>query len=250
MKEKSDIFERFRNSFTNMQGHFHILEQQVPVERQMEYFKYLDQLRKEKRGLTDEEYQMYITNLSDEETTTERKKYILSALATSGEVRAFRILEKYAENPDTDVTDWAYMALMEIRIRLESELSEEKQIYVSTGLGGKGEKLRFYVLLLASENKPFEKYQRQVIEREFEYALPKEDCEIEKLNIQDVYVELVFLIPVRSNLKAILDNIIFECNQYGDFLSKLFTATNVKELSQQEVDEILEKKYGNSKTSD
>lgn len=250
MKEKNDIFERFRNSFSNMQGHFHILEQRVPVELQMEYFKYSEQLRKEKSDLTDEAYQMYINNLSDRETTTERKKYVLSALATSSEVKAYRLLEKYVEHPDPDVSDWAYMALMESRISLESELSEEKQIYISTGLGGKGEKLRFYVLLLAAENKPFKEYQRQTIEREFEYYLSKEECEIEELKIEDLYVELVFLIPVRSNLKAILDNVICECNQYGNFLSKSFTVTNVKELDQTEITEILEKKYGDNKTGD
>lgn len=241
MKEKNDIFERFRNSFTTMQGHFHILEQRVPVELQIEYFKYSEQIRKEKKGLTDDEYQIYVNNLSDRETTTERKKYVLSSLATSSDVKAYRLLEKYVQEPDPDVTDWAYMALMESRISLESELSEEKQIYISTGLGGRGQKLRFYTLLIGSENKPFEEYQRRIIEREFEYYLPKEECEIEQLNIQDLYVELVFLIPVRNNLKAILDNVISECNQYGDFLSKSFTVTNVKELSQEEITDILDK---------
>ncbi|MCD7938197.1 MAG: hypothetical protein LUG98_15175 [Tannerellaceae bacterium] len=250
MKEKSDIFERFRNSFSNMQGHFHILEQRVPVELQMEYFKYSEQLRKEKEEITDRDYTIYIENLSDRETTTERKKYVLSSLAASHDVRAYRVLEQYVQDPDPDVTDWAYMALMESRISLESELSEEKQIYISTGLGGRGEKLRFYVLMLASEDKPFEEYQRQIIEREFAYYLPKDDCEIEEVRIHDQYVELIFLVPVRINLKAILDNVIAECNQYGNFLSNTFTVTNVKELAQDEIDEILGKKYGNHPAGD
>jgi len=129
-------------------------------------------------------------------------------------------------------------------------MSDEKQIYISTGLGGKGEKLRFYVLMLATEDKPFEEYQRQVVEREFAYYLPKSDCEIERLTFGERYVELVFLVPVRSDLKAILDNIISECNQYGNFISNTFTVTNVKELDPEEITEILAKKYGDGKTSD
>lgn len=251
MREKGDIFERFRNSFASMQGCFHILEQRVPVEVQMEYFKYSEQLRKDGFPMTDSEYEVYIDNLADRETTTERKKYVLSSLATSNEVRAYRALQKYVENPDPDVTDWAYMALMESRISLESEMSDEKQIYISTGLGGKGEKLRFFVLMLATENKPFELYQRQVVEREFAYYMPKSDCEIERLTFGEQYVELVFLIPVRADLKAILDNIIGECNQYGNFIANTFTVTNVKELDAEEIAEILEKKYeDDSKTSD
>ena len=233
-----------------MDGHFHILEQRVPVELQMEYFKYSEQVRKEraKPDLNDMDYTAFRESLSNPESTTDYKKYILSMLATSREVKAYRMLEDYVQHPDEDVSNWAYMALMESRISLESELSDEKQIYISTGLGGKGEKLRFYVLMLSRDRKPFLEYQRKVIEREFAYFLPKADCEIERLTIGEQYVELVFLIPVRADIKLTLDKVINECNQYGDFLSDIFTITNVKELTEQEVTDIINKN-GNSKTS-
>lgn len=250
MKEEGDVFKRFRDSFSKMDGHFHILEQRVPVELQMEYFKYSEQVRKEraKPDLNDMDYTAFRESLSNPESTTDYKKYILSMLATSREVKAYRMLEDYVQHPDEDVSNWAYMALMESRISLESELSDEKQIYISTGLGGKGEKLRFYVLMLSRDRKPFLEYQRKVIEREFAYFLPKADCEIERLTIGEQYVELVFLIPVRADIKLTLDKVINECNQYGDFLSDIFTITNVKELTEQEVTDIINKN-GNSKTS-
>ena len=250
MKEEGDVFKKFRDSFSKMDGHFHILGQRVPVELQMEYFKYSDQVRKEKAktDLNDMDYIAFRESLSNPESTTDYKKYILSMLATSREVKAYRMLEDYVQHPDEDVSDWAYMALMESRIALESELSDEKQIYISTGLGGKGEKLRFYVLMLSRDRVPFQEYQRKVIEREFAYFLPKADCEIERLTIGEQYVELVFLIPVRANIKLTLDKVINECNQYGDFLSDRFTITNVKELTGQEVTDIINKN-GNSKTS-
>ncbi|WP_320981125.1 hypothetical protein [Parabacteroides goldsteinii] len=250
MKEEGDVFKKFRDSFSKMDGHFHILEQRVPVELQMEYFKYSEQVRKEraKPDLNDMDYTAFRESLSNPESTTDYKKYILSMLATSREVKAYRMLEDYVQHPDEDVSNWAYMALMESRISLESELSDEKQIYISTGLGGKGEKLRFYVLMLSRDRKPFQEYQRKVIEREFAYFLPKADCEIERLTIGEQYVELVFLIPVRADIKLTLDKVINECNQYGDFLSDIFTITNVKELTEQEVTDIINKN-GNSKTS-
>lgn len=249
-KEKGDVFERFRESFNKMDGHFHVLEQRVPIELQMEYFKYSEQVRRDSTTMTEEDFNSYKQNLSDSEATTDAKKFALSALAVSNEVKAYRVLEEYVQHPAPDVTNWAYMALMESRISLESELSEEKQIYISTGLGGKGEKLRFYALFLASGNKPFEEYQRQVIEREFAYYLTKENCEIERLTIGGTYVELLFLIPVRVDIKITLDNVVMECNQFGNFLSNVFTVTNVKELSAEEITEIIEKKYGDHKTGD
>ena len=250
MKEEGDVFKKFRDSFSKMDGHFHILEQRVPVELQMEYFKYSEQVRKErtKPDLNDMDYTAFRESLSNPESTTDYKKYILSMLATSREVKAYRMLEDYVQHPDEDVSNWAYMALMESRISLESELSDEKQIYISTGLGGKGEKLRFYVLMLSRDRKPFQEYQRKVIEREFAYFLPKADCEIERLTIGEQYVELVFLIPLRADIKLTLERVINECNQYGDVLSDIFTITNVKELTEQEVTDIINKN-GNSKTS-
>ena len=212
MKEEGDVFKKFRDSFSRMEGHFHILEQRVPVELQMEYFKYSENVRKENRPprpLSEDECETLYNTLLTEETT--------------------------------EVTDWAYMALMESRISLESDFSDEKQIYISTGLGGKGEKLRFYVLMTSKGKKPFQEYQRQTIEREFAYYLPKTDYEIERLTIGEQYVELVFLIPVRTDIKATLDRVINECNQYGDFLSNVFTITNVKELTPEEISEIISK---------
>jgi hypothetical protein len=250
MREKDNVFERFRDSFGKLNGHFHVLEQRIPIEIQIEYFKYSEQMRKNQTKMTDDEYGVYIQSLTSETLSSEHKKYILSALAISSDVRAYRFLEDYAQHPDSDVTNWAYMALMESRISLESELLEEKQIYISTGLGGKGEKLRFYVLIIASKEEPFREYQRQTIESEFAYYLPAEDIEIERLAIYDFYVEFVLLIPVRKDIKAILDNIIAECNQYGNFISNRITVTNVKELSADEVAEIIQTRYAdkNKKT--
>ncbi|MEG1544249.1 MAG: hypothetical protein RR382_06965 [Tannerellaceae bacterium] len=245
MKEKDDVFKKFQDSFGRMEGHFHILEQRIPMGLQMEYFKYSEKIKKEARVLTDAECDAFQEDLSDEKLDMESKKLILSVLGSSRKVKAYRILEDYAKHPSEDVVDWSHMALMESRIMLESELSDEKQIYISTGLGGRDEKLRFYILLTSVGRKPFEEYQRKVIEREFIYSLPQSDCEIERLTIAEQYVELLFLVPIRSDFKRVLDMIINECNQYGNFLSEIFTITNVKELSEEEIQTILNKNGDN-----
>ena len=245
MKGQEDVFKKFYDSFRNMEGHFHILERRVPVEQQIEYFKYSDKVRKKNREINDSDYEWFTSILDDLAYSSEEKKNILSVLASSKQVRAYRILERYVQNPDKELVNWAYMALMESRITLESELLGEKQIYISTGLGGKGDSIRFYVLILSAGKKSFEKYQREVIEKEFMYFLSKNNCEVERLTIGDKYVELVFLIPIRTDIKAVLEEVIKECNLYGNFLSELFTVTNVKELTIEEISKIIEKNETN-----
>ena len=135
MKEEGDVFKKFRDSFSRMEGHFHILEQRVPVELQMEYFKYSENVRKENRPprpLSEDECEtLYNTLLTEETTDKTEKRYLLSQLATSKSVRAYRLLEEYTQHPDPEVTDWAYMALMGVsylfRVRF---LRRETNLYL------------------------------------------------------------------------------------------------------------------------
>lgn len=240
MESKGDVFNKFSESLQNMDGRLHILDHHVPIEQQIEYLLYSYFVRKRRRKkLNESDYNKFLEKLESVELLKEEKKKILSILASSSEIRAYRLLEQYAKNPDVELVHWASMALMESRIAIETELSGEKQIFISTGLGGKDGKLRFYVLLLSSQKSPFADYQGRIIEKEFEYILPKYDCEIERLSIESNYVELVILLPFTVNIKKVLETVILECNQYGNFLSTMLTVTNVKELNQDEVNQVL-----------
>ena len=240
MESREDIFKHFYSTFPSVaDGRFHILEHRVPVEQQLEYFIYARRLRKKSRKIKDVEYNRYREKLVNVELPKEEKKKILAILASSSEVRAYRLLEQYVQEPDEELANWASMALMESRIMIESELSGERQIYISSGLGGKEGKMRFYVLIPSTQKTPFKAYQREVIEKEFGYNLSKNDCEIERLTVKDHYVELVFLIPMPVDIRKILEIVIVECNVYGNFLSEIFTVTNVKELTQDEVNQVL-----------
>lgn len=247
MMQQSGEFKLFQKFLSETKGDFHVLEQRVPVEKQLQYFKFSDRLRKEAVPWTENDFEQFESDLYNPESTGEYKRRILSIFAVSKDVKSYRRLERYVQSPDPELTDWAYMALMESRIMLESELSEEKQIYISTGLGGKGRKLRFYLLLQTNGNKPFLDYQRNVIEREFAFAMRNADCDIERLTVHETYADLLALMPIRTDIKQLIEHIIEECNQYGDFLSKSFTVTNVKELNSEEIAGII---HGEKKEND
>lgn len=237
---QEDVFARYRESFSKMKGRFHILEQRVPVEYQAEYFKYSERIRREFGPEENLDLDYYAAILQDKTTSGLEKKRVLSILASSSRVEAYRIIEQYIGQPGQDFLDWAYMALMECRLTLESELSGERQIYVATGLGGKGSKLRFYVLLLSRGGKPFADYQKELMQKEFSYVMSCNDCEIERFTIEDRFAELVYLVPIKADIKSMLESAIRECNLYGNFLSKRLTITNAYELSREEVETIIE----------
>ena len=244
--QQKDFFDRFQTFLKETEMEFHILEHQVPIETQMEYYKNSNRLRnfliplKSDLRADETDYIQFVSSLQNPETSRDDKKQILSILAISKQTRAYRLLEQYVQSPDKELTDWAYMALMESRMTLESELSDEKYIYISTGLGGKGKKLRFYILLLSSSGEPFLNYQQQVIEKEFAYTLTNEAGEMERFTINGNYVEILVLIPIQSDIKKIIRSVIHECNLYGNFLSDIVTVTNVKILTRDEIAQIIE----------
>jgi len=47
------------------------------------------------------------------------------------------------------------------------------------------------------------------------------------------------IVPISSDLTRLFREGIDECNQFGDFLSHDFIVTNMKELSEQEINEAL-----------
>ncbi|MDR3252716.1 MAG: hypothetical protein LBT35_04025 [Tannerella sp.] len=229
----------FLDQFQNLDGRFHIIEHSVPVDEQMEYFKFADRVKKD-ITLTDADYEKFGSQLNADDCSSERKKKLIAILGAAKTVRAYRLLENYADHPDQGLANWSYMALTESRIALETELSGEKHVYISTGMGGKDDKLRFYVLVMSEKCLAFLDYQKEIIAKEFNFMLPQSGCEVEKLTVGDKYVAMVCLIPMSANLKYILERVLNECNQYGDFLSSLLTVTNVKELSVDEISRLVE----------
>ena len=243
-----DNFEDFKKFLQDTNSEFQVLEHQVPIETQMEYFNYSGSLR---RHLPDDammDFEQFTAVLLDSASSLADKKKILSTLACSKEAKAYRILQEYLQEPDNELRDWAHLALMESRVLLEAEFSDERQIYISTGLGGKGNKLRFYVLLLSANGNHFLDFQRQVIEKEFAYALPNDEGEIEELTVKENYIELILLLPIQTDIKRFLKNVVSECNQYGNFIAETFTVTNVKKLAEHEIAQIV-KKHEDSRTS-
>jgi len=236
MRRDSDLFKGLQQSLEGLKGQLHFLETNVPVEKQMEYFRYSENIRNDSRQTSVEEQAKV---LFTPESSPKELKYALAYLAISGDIKAFRAIENYNKD-HTD--DWAAMSLLQAKITLESELSDEKQIFISTGLGGKDDKLRFSALFKSNFLKTFSKYQRDLIEQEIPYSIEHQGGEVEEIKIAENYFTILFLVDFQVDIKRMFENAIFECNQFGDFINNSFIITNVKEFSEEEIQRELHSK--------
>jgi hypothetical protein len=230
MKNDSDnAFKSLQQSLERLKGRLHFLETNVPVDKQMEYFRYSENIRNDTSPNSIEEQ---IEVLHSPEASPKELKYALAYLAVSGDIKAYRTIESYSkEHKD----DWTAMSFVQAKIAIESELSDEKMIFISTGLGGKGDKLRFSAFFKANHLRSFSNYQRELIEKEMAYAIKQHGGEIEEVKIAENYFTLLFLLNIDVNIKILLENAINECNQYGNFINKSFIVTNVKLFSEEDI---------------
>lgn len=241
MSGQDDLLAKLRQTLDE-QGidSFHILEDLVPIEEQMEYFRYFERLRSENLPFVRDEE---VALLFSPDTPVARKKRSLVLLASIPDVGAYRSIETYHSSPlEEELTHWSSMALVSSRIVLSSDLSGQQQVYISSGLGGQDKKLRFFSLFTTVDREPFTDLQKEIVEREFTFQLEKADIIIEKFETKANYFTIQMLFTFDTDAKSCLDAAVIECNQYGNFLDTRFLFTNVKVLSEKEIETLLQKK--------
>jgi len=230
------IYRKVQEALEHIPDNFNVLEEQIDVKLQMEYFEYARKLRES------DDIEAIIANshiLFRKGVKSAEKKKVLTALATSGEVKSFRTIEKYLIKPDPGLKDWATLALQEGRMLLHTALLDEQQVFISTGLGGKGQKLRYFVVFLNNLGNTLTALQSKLLHNELKYIMEQNEGELEEYREMIDYNTALVILPLKAPLRDIFRGIIDECNQYGNFLKEDMVITNVKRLKASEIVEIL-----------
>ncbi len=241
--EEENIYKRIQEAISSLPENFSILEEQIDVELQLEYFNYG---RDMKTGFSNEMIFDHRNDLFSPDIPLDEKKSLLVLLASQEKVEAFRAIEKYALNPDRALREWSILALQESRMVIQSSLMDEQQVYISTGLGGKGQKLRYFVVFIGQENvKKYSAVQKKLIRTELEFAMKNIDGLVEEIKFHDNLAIIVMLLPVKSDIQEVFSSVINECNQYGDFVRQDIIITNVKRMSAEEIKQFIDDKNKN-----
>ncbi len=231
--DEENIFDKIEELFGKKPDNFSIIEQQIDIKIQMDYFEKSKELKNkppDTKEVLDEKECLF-----DEAIDMETKKMTLLRLASIDSVEAYRTIEHFIPNAEAEIKDWAFLALQESRSMIESSLLNESQIIISTGLGGKGKKLRYFTVLSSTENKEFSDLQKKLIEKELVFSLKKNDGELEKIEFIEHYATILSIVPIMVSIKNIIKSVVDECNQIGNFIAQKYIVTNVKEFT---IDEI------------
>ena len=163
-----NLFDKLNELTKNISGKLNILNEQIDINVQIEYFEYSKNIKEKNKSLNIIDVK---NKLFSQETKTEEKKEIIVILASDDNVKSYRILEEYSKNPDKELKEWSILALQESRMVLEGSILNEDQIFISTGLGGKKSKLRYFTVLFSKNDNDFTDTQKKLISKELKFSL-------------------------------------------------------------------------------
>lgn len=132
---KNNKYEIIDQVLNNIPENFSILEEEVDVRIQKEFF---DMSEKLDFDVEDNQVSVIINEILNPETPENEQKIKLVMLSALDSVEAYRGLEKYRDQAtNEDLKAWGILALQQSRMILESGLIGENQVFISTGLAEK-----------------------------------------------------------------------------------------------------------------
>lgn len=236
MGVEENIYDKLIEYLGLSEDNINILEQSIDTNVQLEYFEFsrkLNSIKSEEDIIRDKDI-LFDSNLS-----ISGKKSALVELASLNNIEAYRTIEKYLNQPNINLYDWACLALQESKLNLETSLLDESKALITTGLGGKGLKLRYFIVLFSSQGHELTSVQKEIIQKELNFFFSKYGAELEDVVFDESFASILAMVPIKVHLQKLFKKVIFECNQIGNFLFDDFIITNIKTLSVQEIRELL-----------
>lgn len=245
MAQQDNIYDKIQELLGEIPGNLIILEQQIDADVQMEYYNYARNLE------TDFDPEAVLKNrdtIFQHDLALDDKKQLLVQLATIDNIEAYRTLEKYIQGPPDQLKDWATLAYQECRLLLESKLLDKSQVLISTGLGGKGLKLRYFTIFLSANGRPYSSFEQKIVSDEVRFFIKKSKGELEYVSFDKELCTVLSMIPLHVPVEALFNELIRECNQYGDFVNPDYIITNVRVLTNAQIRKMIRQSRIKSKT--
>jgi len=240
LKGNENIYDTIRDLFGDLNNNLQVLEDQIDIDIQTEYFEYS---KNHNLTINPEDVIKNKEDIFQNDISIEDKKCMFVKLASINSVEAFRTIERYLKEPHQSLHDWAKLAFQESKLLLESKLLDENQVLISTGLGGKGLKLRYFTVILSDTGENLTKIQKKIINTELGFLFKKQSAEVEKISFRKDICIILSVIPLNVPVRNIFDILIKECNQFGGFLNKYYLITNLKILTINEIREFIDENF-------
>jgi hypothetical protein len=235
--DENQFFDNSEEVLSNLPEGYNILEEEVNIDVQREFYEASG--RVELLSGNEEQVSELIMSLSQSNTEIEEQKKLLIRLSLCDSVAAYRFLEAYSPKAPKELKDWAILALQQSRMLIHSSLLGEQQVFISTGLGGKQGKLRYFLIFPYLNRKKPLNSQESILKKELEFFIIKNGGELEDISLLNEFATATALLPLKAPVGDIIHDIVNECNQFGNYLGQEVLVTNMRKLNEQEINEFI-----------
>ena len=215
-KEDKEIIEDIINSIPE---EFRAIEQGVIDEKYKEYFEIDSRLE----GFHTEDEILEEANKWKKSHSIQATKNLLVRLSQLPEVKSYRKIETLiTEIENQNLKNFGHICLLQARMFLENSLSDKPIGMITTGLGGKENKLRYNVVL--KSDKEFTESKITELEKIIKQICLKRDSELEHIENLGIFVRIMILVSIEEAIGIVIEDI----TDRLQFIHKEYMCTNVE----------------------
>ncbi len=225
-------YNSIEEMLSNLPKNFKILEEVIDLEIQREFFEAAKSIDNK---LKESDVEGLIEKLNNVETSEEDQKDVILKLSAIDSVEAYRALENKQENSKGLIKSWSILAFQQSRMIMQSSFLEEQTVYISTGLGGKDQMLRYFIVFPFNTKNEITNLQKELLSKELDFSIKTNHGILEEFRLKQNYATAKVLIPITAPVSDIFNEILDECNQFNSFLNPNMVITNTKILNEIEI---------------
>ena len=214
-----------------------VAEQGVSPAVSMEYAEFTEKL--DCSRYSEQDAEAISQTLFSPSSSIGDKKEALVILARLATVESYRAIKLFQDIAEGELAEWSILALHDCQIDIEESLLDRDVGVVMTGLGGAGERLRYFFLLCSKDNTVLPEAQKEAVPRTFSYTCDRHNSVLENIEPKHDYVMGEVLAPMDVAIGELIESGIEQCNKSGACLSPKYFVTNVGLPSEVEVLEYL-----------
>lgn len=199
-----------------------------------EYIKYHKKI--DRRCCDYKQTMVEANELFKEKTPLKVKKKLLFLLGEFATPQCFQILKKYIDDEKSTHRDWALLALQELRFHVENQLYEEGRDMIMSSIGGKGNMLRYYVVVSKKKRKQFANEEKDILKQTLTRIAKRMRSEVEDFEFSNSHILIKMLISIDVASGDVIDAFLDECK---DILLYHYFMINTHKPTEKEINEYL-----------
>jgi hypothetical protein len=212
-KEKSEI----ENILDSIPNEFRVIENKIKAKIIDEYYEIAGDLGNKNQDKI-RQNQDKGTELKAENDIKE----LLVCLSEIGDLQSYRTIEEITKSGKPEILNFSFVALKFARLNLENSLSDEPIGFITSELGGKGNKTRCY-FVVKSKDKIENSKESKIID-ELNDICNKNDSELEEIENHEKYILVKILVSIDYAIGNIIDKLTSRCS----FLGEEYICNNVE----------------------